>query len=237
MAYCVNCGVELAPSEPLCPLCGTEVLHPNTPWSPPRERPYPAYLETVVRGVDKRYFCALAAVLMLIPVLLCVIIDLLTSEGGIAWSGFVAGAIGILMVVVLLPIAWGRWGLGLYIVIDTAAVLAYLLYIDLSSGGHLWFLPLAAPVTLAAGGILWLQLHHFQSRKKKGVLVFLALSLFGAGALTVFVEIFLRVYQGFTPWPHWSWYALVPCALSGVGALILNSRNTWKDSVRKRLFF
>mgnify|MGYP001071229356 CR=1 FL=1 len=26
--YCVNCGVELADSETVCPLCGTRVFHP-----------------------------------------------------------------------------------------------------------------------------------------------------------------------------------------------------------------
>ena len=28
MSYCVNCGVELAPSEKNCPLCGTPVINP-----------------------------------------------------------------------------------------------------------------------------------------------------------------------------------------------------------------
>ena len=29
MSYCVNCGVELSQNEKKCPLCGTEVYHPN----------------------------------------------------------------------------------------------------------------------------------------------------------------------------------------------------------------
>ena len=31
MSYCVNCGVELSPSERRCPLCGTEVMNPRSP--------------------------------------------------------------------------------------------------------------------------------------------------------------------------------------------------------------
>ena len=27
--YCVNCGVKLAPTESVCPLCGTRVYHPD----------------------------------------------------------------------------------------------------------------------------------------------------------------------------------------------------------------
>ena len=29
--YCINCGVELADSETVCPLCGTRVFHPDMP--------------------------------------------------------------------------------------------------------------------------------------------------------------------------------------------------------------
>ena len=29
--YCIKCGVELADSERVCPLCGTRVFHPDLP--------------------------------------------------------------------------------------------------------------------------------------------------------------------------------------------------------------
>ena len=237
MSYCVNCGVELAASETACPLCSTVVINPNEEMSGPRERPYPAYLETVARSVDKRYFSGLAAVLLFIPVLLCLIIDGLTGAPGLEWSGYVVGAIGVIMVVVLLPLGWGRKGVGVYMALDIAAILAYLFFIDAAVDGLKWFLPLAAPITLTAGGILWLQLHYFTQRRTKGILVFIAILLFGAGAITVAVEVFVHRYQGLSMMPHWSLYALVPCALTGAAFLILNRRNNWKESVKKRLFF
>ena len=39
--YCVNCGVELADSETVCPLCGTRVFHPDLPRKQ-APSPYPA---------------------------------------------------------------------------------------------------------------------------------------------------------------------------------------------------
>ena len=39
MSYCVNCGVELAPSEKRCPLCGVEVVNPAKPWTEPEALP------------------------------------------------------------------------------------------------------------------------------------------------------------------------------------------------------
>ena len=38
--YCVKCGVELADSEKVCPLCGTRVFHPDLPRAQ-GEPPYP----------------------------------------------------------------------------------------------------------------------------------------------------------------------------------------------------
>ena len=32
--YCVKCGVELADSQRVCPLCGTRVFHPDIPRTP-----------------------------------------------------------------------------------------------------------------------------------------------------------------------------------------------------------
>ena len=38
--YCIKCGVELADSEKVCPLCGTRVFHPDLPQSE-GEAPFP----------------------------------------------------------------------------------------------------------------------------------------------------------------------------------------------------
>lgn len=38
--YCIKCGVELADSEKVCPLCGTRVFHPDLPGGQ-GETPYP----------------------------------------------------------------------------------------------------------------------------------------------------------------------------------------------------
>ena len=38
--YCIKCGVELADSEKVCPLCGTPVFHPDLPCGQ-GEPPYP----------------------------------------------------------------------------------------------------------------------------------------------------------------------------------------------------
>ena len=234
MSYCVNCGVELAPSEPKCPLCGVEVINPANPWKEPRSRPYPDYFDTVMRGVDRRYFCLLAAVMAMIPVIICLLIDIFTS-GDMTWSSYVLGAVIVLMVVVLVPISAKR-KVYRYLLYDMLAIAGYLFLIDNKSGGMNWFLPLALPVTVSFGIIAALNLLYYYNRKSGGILVLMAFMLMGAGVFTVSVEFFLRLYWEQPALPVWSWYALVPCLLSGVAFLILDRRNKWKESVRKRLF-
>ncbi len=236
MSYCVNCGVELAPSEPRCPLCGVEVVNPADPWKEPRSRPYPAYVETVLTRVDKRYFSLVAALIATIPVVLCIIIDLLSS-GEIVWSGYVAGSIGTLMTFVLVPMAVGKQRPFLYLTLDVLAVLGLLLYIDLASGGFDWFPLLGVPITLYGGVLVGVILLYFRGRKRSGILNALAVLVIGIGVYVIAVEICIRVYRGYSPVPHWSLYAFVPCLLTGVAFIVLNRRKKWKESVRKRLFF
>ena len=40
--YCIKCGVELADSEKVCPLCGTRVYHPDIEIKT-TEPPFPEY--------------------------------------------------------------------------------------------------------------------------------------------------------------------------------------------------
>ena len=53
--YCIKCGVELADSERVCPLCGTRVFHPDLPCGQ-GEPPYPPadhFFCTIIRQTEK----------------------------------------------------------------------------------------------------------------------------------------------------------------------------------------
>lgn len=237
MSYCVNCGVELAKSEKSCPLCGVEVLNPAEPWKEPVSRPYPAYLERIIRGVDRQYFALLAGLLLLVPVSVCVVIDLL-SCGSLSWSTYVVGTAALIALTILMPISTGAGNPWRNLIVDTLAILGLLWLIDYKAalaGG--WFLPLALPIILALAVIAALIMLYFRRRKKKALLVSIAFILIAAGLYSVCIELILHLGQG---WPvafNWSLYALLPCVLTGGAFLLLNRRNKWKEAVRKRLFF
>ena len=92
--YCVNCGVELADSETVCPLCGTRVFHPDLPRKQ-APSPYPADPHGKPEEVNRSGILFVMTMLALLPAVICLLCDW-RINGGIVWSGYAAGAIGLL---------------------------------------------------------------------------------------------------------------------------------------------
>lgn len=83
--YCIKCGVELADSEKVCPLCGTRVFHPDLPCGQ-AESPYPPDVSPRVEDVSRAGVLFVLTVLFLLPAVISVLCDWRLS-GGIVWSG------------------------------------------------------------------------------------------------------------------------------------------------------
>ncbi len=235
MSYCVNCGVELAPSEKVCPLCGVEVLNPRDPWKEPERRPYSERLELLSRRVDRHYFASLTTVLLLIPLFLTLIIDLIAGDG-LSWSICVAGALGLIYVWGVLP-WWSKKYSVWHVVAGCAAVLPFLLLIEFLSGGD-WFWQLGLPLGATAGAFTVGMAILFTRKRNSTLLTRTAIFLMCAGLFCVCVEFIIKHYRDAAfSLPVWSLYVLVPCMLLSLVASILERRKHWKEEVRKRLFF
>ena len=90
--YCVQCGVKLAESEQVCPLCGTKAYHPELP--PQDGEPlYPPNLLPAQPG-RSLLLPGLLTVLVVLAGLVAVLCDQQVS-GGITWSGHVLGGLGV----------------------------------------------------------------------------------------------------------------------------------------------
>ena len=126
MSYCVNCGVELAPSEKRCPLCGVEVVNPAKPWTEPEALPYSDNAERI-RRIDRRYLAGLISLVLLIPAIVCMFCDIL--DGRLSWSLLVTGALLNVFVIFLVPMMLHRPSALLLIALDTVSTSAYLLLI------------------------------------------------------------------------------------------------------------
>lgn len=234
MSYCVNCGVELAKSEKYCPLCNVEVLNPKAPWQEPVERPYPRYLEKLVHRIDRRYFATLAGLILMIPIMITILLDILDGNG-VSWSAYIVGAMALLFIFIVFPFYFKRYHTVTFLSVNCAAILLYLLFIERMNGGQ-WFVGIGLPVTVAASiGIIILALLF--TRKDMTILKKSASVLFALGLFVLVVEVIIRLNETAPFDLEWSFYALIPCAIIGVAAMILEHRKNLKEEIRRRLFY
>ena len=92
--YCIKCGVELADSEKVCPLCGTRVYHPDIEIKT-TEPPFPEYKlrepRMNLRGI--MFIVTMIFAALIVQLVICNISISNASE----WSGYAIGAVLLLM--------------------------------------------------------------------------------------------------------------------------------------------
>ena len=94
--YCVKCGVELADSEKVCPLCGTRAFHPDMP-PQQGEPPYPPDPRPHMEEVSRSGVLFILTVLALLPAVLFILCDW-RINGTIVWSGYASGGVALLYI-------------------------------------------------------------------------------------------------------------------------------------------
>ena len=233
MSYCVNCGVELAPSEKKCPLCDTIVINPRSPWAEPSKRPYSKHIERIMNQIDRRYGATLATLLLLIPMILSVISNILFDHQ-ISWSKYVVGACICLFVLILVPMLNKKRRPYFFLFLDVMVILLYLGLIAQITGHFEWYVPLAFPLTLSAYALALVILFVHRSKKiyglYKGAVV---LSAMGIMAVIIEVVIFLSEKGKYY---NWSLFVLIPCLMIGMIFVYIEQHKKVKDEIRRRLF-
>ena len=148
--FCIKCGVELADSEKMCPLCGTVVYHPEltqnqgaTPY-PPYQKPHSQINGRGVLFLITMFYGMLAAILLICEY---------SIFNEFSWSLYAIGALLLSYIIVLLPTWFRRPNPVIFVPCDFAAIAAYLLFIDLHIHGG-WFLSFAMPTVIGCALIV-----------------------------------------------------------------------------------
>ncbi len=234
MAYCVNCGVELAASEKRCPLCGIKVIRPEgMEEEKSTSTLYPPDIPSVHMGF--RELLPALAVLLLIPILICVICDMLITQK-LTWSTYVISAMMLAYVYIFTPFMFKKKRSVLYISSCTLATLLFLFFLsEKVTTATKWFSPLGLPICLSAGILLILLMLVFEKVKNKKLIK--AASIFFAVALfTVLINIFVNMFFKMQNIVSWSLYSATPCVIIGI-VLLMIDRNTRIKAEAKRRFF
>ena len=229
--YCVNCGVKLADTEKICPLCQTEVYHPTLkqkeaqPLYPTGRIPRPK--------ANSKMFCGIILILYLIPILICLMADI-QRDGHIRWFGFAAGAILLSYIIIALPLWFKKPNPVVFVPCDFIAVALYLWYINHALGGS-WFFSFALPITLTLGIIICtvITLVYYLRR---GLLYIFGGGLIALGLFIPMLELHLDITFG-VDFIGWSNYPFIVLAVCG-GALIYLGINSFaREMMERKLFF
>ena len=230
--YCIKCGVELADSEKVCPLCGTRVFHPDLPL-PDGEAPYPADARRRTEEFNRAGLLFILTMLAIIPAVICLLCDWRVN-GHIVWSGYAAGGIVLTYILAVLPLWFRRPNPVIFVPVDFAAILLYLLYIDLATGGR-WFLSFAFPAVGALGLLVSAMVALLRYLPVAHLYIFVG-ALIISGGLAVLTEFLInltfKVHQTF----FWSLYPLAAGVLLGVMLLIIAVCKPLRRSLHRKFF-
>lgn len=229
--YCISCGVKLADTERVCPLCGTAVFHPDIP-APQGEPLYPPHRYPVPMEKAKTGQIILTTV-TLMALLITMVTDLQLS-GGITWSGYVAGALIIGYIVLVLPLWFRKPNPVIFIPASFVAVVVYLLYINHVTQGD-WFLSLAFPVT----GYLGLVITAVAALLKyvgRGALYILGGAGIALGLLMPLLEFLIYITFDAIPLIGWSLYPLIVLGLLGGMLIFLAAHNSAREIMQRKFF-
>ena len=229
--YCIKCGVRLADTEKKCPLCGTIVYHPDLA-QPEAEPMYPAGKAPRARS-GRKTLSGMIVFFFLAPLIVSLFSDL-QYDGKLDWFGYVAGAVGVLYVVMALPLWFKRSRPGAFLLADFAAVGLYLWYIDAATHGG-WFVPFALPVTLGLGLIVTVTA-ALTVKLGRGRLYLFGGGSVALGALVLMVEVLLvKTFGG--SFVGWSVYPLMVLTLLGGFLIYLGINRQVRETIQRKLFF
>lgn len=235
MAYCVHCGVKLGSGEARCPLCNTISIDPHEQKQQEKQAPlYPTRTQEQLLQRSKRYFLALFGILLLVPALLCLMIDLLIG-GSVSWSIYAFTALVLLYISIAVPIWVDRYKAYFSIITSYICLMLYLKMVEEVSGSGHWFFPIVLPcVTVFI--VLTLLITHLYKRNVLGKFTLFGAILAEIAVLCVIIELLISLYLDKAPFV-WSQYAFAPCLFISLLIFFINSNQTIREEIRRRTHF
>lgn len=227
--YCVKCGVRLQDGIAACPLCETPVWNPK-----PAEETIPVYPDRYPEKIHHfRELIAVSATILSAIACLVLLLICFRLYGKLNWGGYPVFGILLGYIIFALPFWFRKPNPLIFFCVDHAAVLLYLLYVCVETGGN-WFLPFAFPVvgiSLVITATLTALLRY-----TKGGRFFIFGGLFlAAGGYTMLIEFFLHIafHAGMF---RWSLYSMAGCGTVGLFLLLVGIIRPLREYLNRRFF-
>lgn len=230
MSYCVNCGVKLADSEAVCPLCQTPVINPSN-----TEKSHSTYPDQIdqfpKRKINRLYVLKLTWIVMGIVSLALILCDVITT-GSVGWSIYAVSGV---LYISGIASAFTVKSAYISVFLGTVSTLLFLAVISWLSNGWKWFLYLAAPFTLIIG--IYIMICAFLIKKKsKSLLRAIAICLLLCVFALIGIEILIDLYGNQQISLFWSVYAAIPIGVISLGLLLVSFNRRLLSEIKKRAF-
>lgn len=228
--YCASCGVKLADSEKVCPLCMTKAYHPDIN-RPQGESLYPKD-KYPLKEMSLKGILAIIGVAFFIAAVTSFICDLRFSGG--VWSGYVIGGLILLYSIFILPNWFRNANPVIFVPSNFGGIILYLLYICLATGGK-WFLSFAFPVTGALALIVTAVVTLVRYVKGGRLYIFGGMFIL-LGLLALLVEFLLVITFKEINFIGWCLYPLVTFTLIGCFLIFLGICRPAREAVERKFF-
>jgi hypothetical protein len=229
--YCIKCGVELADSERVCPLCGTAPYHPDLP-APVGESPYPSRIP-VRRSINRHAPLYLITLFVVMLVVQLSVFDLRAGDG-LTWSFYATGGLAFAYIAAVLPLWFRRPNPVIFVPCDFCALALYLCGINLLTGGN-WYLSFAFPV-VSMLGLLTSAVVTLLKYVRRGYAYIWGGTAIALGAIIVMLEFFIHITFSLETFYFWSLYPCMGCTLVGLFLIFVGICRPLREALAKKFF-
>ena len=230
--YCMKCGVELAEGEKVCPLCGLKAYHPGI-GSNDGSKLYPVSRVPSYESLNHKGLMFILTVAFIVPIVITLLSDLAVT-GTFSWSGYVIGGVVLFYICSVLPFWFKNPNPVIFIPVFFAAVVLYLLYIDIATGDE-WFLSFAFPA-VGALGLLVTAATTVIKYVRRGYWYIAASCILALGGYTVLVEFLLYITFGIKTQFPWSFYPFAGCFIIGIAVMVIAISKPLRRRVQRKFF-
>lgn len=229
--YCIQCGVKLADSETVCPLCGTVPYHPDLP-RPAADPLYPTQHHPLP-AVRSRMTQIVATTLFLLPLVITMLVDLRVNAA-ITWSGYVTGALLLAYGILVLPLWFSKPHPLVFVPCDFLFAAVYLLYLNEKVHGS-WFWTFALPITACCGVVVCVTMLLLRLLRRGRLYIFGGAAVV-SGLLCPVMELLFNLTFHRDRFLGWSVYPLAALILLGGMLIFLAVDRQTREKMARKFF-
>ena len=224
--YCVNCGVKLADSEKVCPLCNTSVYHPDI--KRPEAIPLFPQKGNAPEKVNPTGLLFVLSFIFIQPILITLFCDLQLNMK-ITWSAYSVGGTLLAYIMLILP-GWFRSpNPVIFVPIDFLASGLMLAYINYATDSN-WFMTFAFPILGYLAVIVCTDI-TLCKYLRRGYLYIFGGTMIALAGMFVMIELLVGLTFAEKMRIFWSPYPAVVCLLFGLMLIIIAIVKPFRESI------